>query len=63
MKENQNKTITLHLDPVSAHIVADILDYDLSRLEDAEQRDPFKDNGYLKNAIKDFLKAYEDAKK
>lgn len=58
------ETLTLKLDPISAQIVANTLEYyNLTQLEEAEKRDPFKDNGYLIKAIKDFLKAYEEATK
>ena len=60
----QAEALTLKLDPISARIVADMLEYyNLANLEEAEKRDPFKDNGYLIKAIKDFLKAYEEATK
>ena len=59
-----NKTITITLNPISARIVAEMLEYyNLYNLEEAEKRDPFKDNSPYINAIKDFLKAYKEASK
>lgn len=56
------KMLTIKLDEASAKVVNDILQYhDLPLLEEAEKRDPYKDNGYMKNAIKAFGKAYDEA--
>lgn len=56
------KILTIKLDEASAKVVNDILQYhDLPSLEEAEKRDPYKDNGYMKNAIKAFGKAYDEA--
>lgn len=58
------KNITITLNEISAQIVANTLEfYNLYILEEAEKKDPTKDNGYLIKAIKDFLKAYEEATK
>ena len=60
--KEEAETLTLKLDPISAQIVANTLEYyNLTQLEEAEKRDPFKDNGYLIKAIKSVLKAYEEA--
>lgn len=57
------KQLTIKIDPISAQIVADTLEYyNLVILEEAEKKDPFKDNGYLIKAIKEFLKAYKGAR-
>ena len=37
--------------------------YNLSKLEEAERLDAYKDNSYMIKAIKNFLKAYEEATK
>ena len=56
------KNITIELNEVSAQIVANTLEYyNLAILEEAEKKDPYKDNGYLIKAIKDFLEAYKKA--
>ena len=62
--KEEAETLTLKLDPISAQIVANTLEYyNLTQLEEAEKRDPFKDNGYLIKAIKSILEAYEEATK
>jgi len=58
------KTLTIEVDEASAQIVADmLLYYNLANLEEAERRDQFKDNSPYKNAIHNFLKAFDQAKK
>ena len=61
-EQGKPQKVALMLDPISARLVADILDFNVSQLEEAERRDPLRDNNYLINACKDFLKAYEGAK-
>ena len=51
--------VALMLDPITARHLADLLGYQYNQLERAEQQDPFKDNGYLKEAINNYLTAYE----
>jgi len=58
------KNITITLNEISAQIVAETLEfYNLYMLEEAEKRDPFKDNSPYIKAIKDFLNAYKEATK
>lgn len=57
------KTLTIEVDEASARIVADMLLYNLANLEEAERRDQFKNNSPYKNAIHNFLKAFDQAKK
>lgn len=58
------EALTLKLDPISARIVADMLEYyNLYNLEEAEKRDPFKDNSPYIKAIKSVLEAYKEATK
>ncbi len=59
MKQNK---IKIEIDPIKAEIVANTLEYyNLYMLEQAEQNDPFKDNTYLKEAIKEVVKAIREA--
>lgn len=58
------KKTTIEIDEVTAELIANTLEYyNLPKLEEAERLDPYKDNGYMIRAIKDFLKAYEEATK
>lgn len=56
------ENITIKVNPITARLVADLLDYNRDQLEQAEKRDPYIDNKYLINAITDFLNAYDTAK-
>jgi hypothetical protein len=56
------KTLTIELSDVTAKIVADLLQYNLSQLEMAEKADPFKDNGYLKKACNETIEAIHAAR-
>lgn len=56
------KKLTIELSDVTAKIVADLLEYNKSQLEMAEKADPFKDNGYLKKACDEAIKAIHAAR-
>lgn len=56
------KELTIKLSDVTAKIVADLLQYNLSQLEMAEKSDPFKDNGYLKRACNETIEAIHAAR-
>ena len=63
-EQGKPQLLTLKLDPISAKIVADMLEYyNLYNLEEAEKRDPFKDNSPYIKAIKSVLEAYKEATK
>ena len=51
--------INLQLNPITAKIIADLLEYDRHQLKRAEEKDEFLDNSYLIKAIDDFLSIYE----
>ena len=58
------KTITIKVDEISAKIVADMLRYyNLYRLKEAEDKDPYLNNDYLITAVEKFLEAYDKAVK
>ena len=58
------KEMTIKIDEVTAKLIANTLEhYNLSKLEEAERLDAYKDNSYMIKAIKNFLKAYEEATK
>lgn len=58
------RTLTIEIDEASAEIVANmLLYYNLYQLKEAEKQDQFKDNSPYINAIENFLKAFDQAKK
>ena len=56
------RKLTITLNEATARIIADMLQYyNLVGLMEAEKREQLKVNSPYINAIKDFLKAYEEA--
>lgn len=56
------KELTIKIDDVNAKIVMDILKYhSIPSLKIAQEKDKFKDNGYLINACEKLVTAIETA--